>query len=383
MSMNKMFKKVLAVVAAGAMTMGMAMPTFAADEGKTTEAWITKTYNTEVGKAEKFSFTAEQVKTGTGIITTDAAVTMPKISFTDTETGTISKRGQITFPTYPEAGKYEYTVRESATTEPAITNSKHQKLIMSQAEYKMDVYVVENAGTLAIDKIIVNKTKDDNNGSATGKVDIGGDVNGNGFNFVNTYVQEAGTGTDPTNPGTDPDDDYTKYGSLNVSKTIDAQAGTVDSDAEFTFTAKFEFPKGTDAETLEAKAGDATLTLDENNQHTFTLKHGQNMKYTGLPVGTKITVTETGVANYKGSVSVVLNGGTATTDTAAKYHADFEAVKDGKLGQQKNTVDVTNTYNYVPTTGIIMNTLPYVLMVALCAVALFGFVAFKRKKVQK
>ena len=31
MSMNKMFKKVLAVVAAGAMTMGMAMPTFAAD----------------------------------------------------------------------------------------------------------------------------------------------------------------------------------------------------------------------------------------------------------------------------------------------------------------------------------------------------------------
>ena len=33
MSMNKMFKKVLAVVAAGAMTMGMAMPTFAADPG--------------------------------------------------------------------------------------------------------------------------------------------------------------------------------------------------------------------------------------------------------------------------------------------------------------------------------------------------------------
>ncbi len=38
MGMNKMFKKVLAVVAAGAMTMGMAMPTFAADAGKTTEA---------------------------------------------------------------------------------------------------------------------------------------------------------------------------------------------------------------------------------------------------------------------------------------------------------------------------------------------------------
>ena len=85
MSMNKMFKKVLAVVAAGAMTMGMAMPTFAADEGKTTEAWITKTYNTEVGKAETFSFTATQ-KTGDGLIGTTANVTMPKISFEASET---------------------------------------------------------------------------------------------------------------------------------------------------------------------------------------------------------------------------------------------------------------------------------------------------------
>ena len=141
MSMNKMFKKVLAVVAAGAMTMGMAMPTFAADPGKTTEAWITKTYNTEAGKAEKFSFTAEQVKTGTGIITTDAAVTMPEISFTDTETGKTSRRGKITFPTYPDAGKYEYTVKEIQTADPAVVNGDHEKMIMSQAEYKMDVYV--------------------------------------------------------------------------------------------------------------------------------------------------------------------------------------------------------------------------------------------------
>ena len=53
MSMNKMFKKVLAVVAAGAMTMGMAMPTFAADEAttaKVTEAYVSKTYNREVGE---------------------------------------------------------------------------------------------------------------------------------------------------------------------------------------------------------------------------------------------------------------------------------------------------------------------------------------------
>ena len=172
MGMNKMFKKVLAVVAAGAMTMGMAMPTFAADEGKTAEAWITKTYNTEVGKAEKFSFTAEQVKTGTGIITTDAAVTMPEISFTNAETVTNSKRGQITFPTYTEAGKYEYTVKEKQTVEPAVANGEHEKMIMSKAEYTMDVYVIDGVDGTEISNIVVNKVRDDEGKPENGKADI-------------------------------------------------------------------------------------------------------------------------------------------------------------------------------------------------------------------
>ena len=393
MSMKKFTKKMLAIVAAGAMTMGLAMPVFATEPDTTNnakEAYISKTYYTEVKKPMKFNFTATQVTTGNYIVTDDVACTIPSINFAETDlnsnAGTYTKLSEkITFETFPQAGKYEYTVKESTTTDPVITNSEHEKLIMSQAEYTMDVYVVENTEkNLVIDKILVNKTKNDNGGTATGKVDIGNDLTKNGFNFVNTYVQEAGTGTDPSNPGTGPDDDYTKYGSLNVSKKIDAQEGTVDSEAAFTFTAKFEFPKGTNVDTLGAKAGNEALTLDRNKEHTFTLKDGQNMKYTGLPVGTKITVTEKGVANYKGSASVVLNGGDAQTVTVAKYHDNLEAVKGDKLlGQKKNTVDVTNTYNYVPTTGIIMNTLPYVLMVALCAAALFGFVAFKRKKVQK
>ena len=175
MSMNKMFKKVLAVVAAGAMTMGMAMPTFAAEGGKVTEAYVSKTYNTEVGKAEKFSFTATQVKAGTGIITTAANVTIPDISFTAEQTGTTKQRAKVNF---------------------------------------------------------------------------------------------------------------------------------------------------------------------------------------------------------------VINGAAQDTVTASKYDEAI-TVSEKSLGQKKNTVDVTNTYNYVPTTGIIMNTLPYVLMIALCGVALIAFVGFKRRRLQK
>ena len=383
MSMNKMFKKVLAVVAAGAMTMGMAMPTFAADEGKTTEAWITKTYNTEVGKAEKFSFTAEQVKTGTGIITTDAAVTMPKISFTDTETGTISKRGQITFPTYPEAGKYEYTVAETQTVDPAVVNGEHEKMIMSQAEYTMDVYVTDGATGTEISNIIVNKAKDNAGQTATGKVDIG-NTDTNDFNFTNTYVQEAGTGENPKNP----DPTYPDNGSLKVSKAvINANGTTVTSTEQFTFTAAFAFPKGTDANTLGGiKDADGKPVTLEDGTYTFKLKANENMKFTGVPVGTTITVKESAAKNYKGSAEITINGTKLTPVAATSYNTEFTVVNSQnsqKLGQKQNTVDVTNTYNDVPVTGIIMNTLPYVLMIALCGVALIAFVGFKRRRLQK
>lgn len=382
MSMNKMFKKVLAVVAAGAMTMGMAMPTFAAEGGKVTEAYVSKTYNTEVGKAEKFSFTATQVKAGTGIITTAANVTIPDISFTAEQTGTTKQRAKVNFPTFTEAGEYEYIVTETQTADPAVADGEHEKMIMSKAEYTMDVYVTENTeGNLVIDNIIVKKMRDDKGDDAQGtKVTDIGDTDTNGFNFTNTYVQEAGTGDKPSTPG----EDYTNYGSLNVSKTISVPEGVqADANKEFDFTATFKFPDGTDANALGGVKGNGTdITLKQDGTYTFKLKTTEKMKFTGVPVGTKISVTESATPNYKGSAAVVINGAAQDTVTASKYDEAI-TVSEKSLGQKKNTVDVTNTYNYVPTTGIIMNTLPYVLMIALCGVALIAFVGFKRRRLQK
>lgn len=376
MSIKTLSKKMFAIVAAGAMTMGLAMPTsvFAADEGtttKVTEAYISKTFNTEVGKDETFSFTATPVAGNT------AEVTIPDISFLASETGSTTKRAKVSFPTWPDAGKYEYTVKETGAA-PAITDGEHQKMIMSQAEYTMDVYVTNGDKGLEISNIIVNKKKDDKGTAATGKVDIS-NTDKNGFNFTNTYVQEAGTGTDPTNP----DPTYDKDGSLNVTKTINANGGTVDAEKDFDFTATFNFPKGTDATTLGGvkDANGHVITINENGTCTFTLKANKNMKFTGVPVGTKINVTESATPNYKGSAVSVFNGQSQAKVEASKYNMAFTVTNT--LGQKQNKVDVTNTYDYVPTTGIIMNTLPYVLMIALCGAALMAFVAFKRRRLQK
>lgn len=378
MSIKTLSKRMLAIVVAGAMTMGLAMPTsvFAAGGDtatETTEAYISKTFNTEVGKNETFSFKAEQVGGST------EKVTIPDISFTGSETGTTTKRAKVSFPEWTDAGKYEYTVTETGAN-PEITDTKHQTMIMSKAEYTMDVYVSNGDNGLEISNIIVNKKKDDKGTIATGKVDIS-NTNKNGFNFTNTYVQEAGTGTDPINP----DPIYNQFGSLNVSKKIVNANGTAKtSEDTFAFTATFAFPTGTDANTLGGikDANGKPVTLAEGGTYTFHLKANENMKFTGVPVGTTITVKESATKNYKGSAEITINGTQLTSVSATKYNAELTAVNNEKLGQKQNTVDVTNTYNDVPVTGIIMNTLPYVLMIALCGAALMAFVAFKRRRLQ-
>lgn len=112
---------------------------------------------------------------------------MPTISFAEADKGTTTKRAEVGFPTYTEAGKYEYTVTENQTATPAVTNGEHEKMIMSKAEYKMDVYVENTSTGCQIANIIVNKAKDDKGETETGKVNIS-NTDKNGFKFTNTYV---------------------------------------------------------------------------------------------------------------------------------------------------------------------------------------------------
>lgn len=96
MSMKKFTKKMLAIVAAGAMTMGLAMPVFAEGAGTPTkEAYITKVFNTEVEKNVNFTFKAEQQKNGGNVdnlVETEADVIIDDAKFTTSDkTGTLTR----------------------------------------------------------------------------------------------------------------------------------------------------------------------------------------------------------------------------------------------------------------------------------------------------
>lgn len=383
MTRSKVFKKAFSLIASSAMTFAMALPVFAEGEDtKQTEAWISKTYNTEVSKAETFSFTATQNTENEELIHTAADITIDSISFDgNNPAGTETKRSKITFPNYTEAGQYEYTVTESQTANPAVTGNDHEKLIMSKAEYTVDVYVVndETGDDCSIANIIVNKSKDDaGNVTNKAKVDIS-DSDSNGFKFTNTYVQEAGTGDNPGNP----DPSYNENGSFKISKTIKSKGETVDDDKEFDFTATFVFPAGTDANTLGGVKGDGTAITLDNGSYSFKLKRDGKMKFTGLPVGTTVSLTEAATPNYKGSFTITLDDTVVQGSpfAAQKYGDSLTTNNLGKLGKAKNTADVTNTYNYVPATGIIMNSLPYITMIGIGVVALGFYIASKHRKI--
>lgn len=375
-------KKIMGIVLALVLVLSMVPTAFAAEEDTpVTQVWLQKTYNAEKGHAFTFHFTAVQDTTTAGYVKTPISCTIAGISFAETDTGTTKKRAELSFGAFTEVGTYRYFVTENDVAD--WTDTEHEKLIKSQAEYEVLVYVDQDAdGNAKIANIVVNRTKRDD-GTATTPVKVDApDDDTNGFDFENTYVYEAGYGPDPT----DPDPQYDTKGSLDVSKKVtkngaDLVEGDAEASKEFSFTASFTFPTGTDANSLggiKANGGAITLT---GGAYTFKLTHNQDMKFTGLPVGTTVTVTEAGAPNYKASASVSMNEAAASTVSNKEYNKDL-TVSGQKLGEKTNTIDVTNENLYIPPMGVLLNVLPYVLMLAIAGGMMMLFAALKRKKAQ-
>jgi len=113
------------------------------------------------------------------------------------------------------------------------------------------------------------------------------------------------------------------------------------------------------------------------NGGTFTLKHDEYIVVKGLASGEKVTVTETGATDYKTSISSVFGDVTAasTAGTDTKSLAEQTVVTaDNAVNQQ----DFVNNKEAVTPTGILLVSLPFVLIVIVAGAALF-FVLRKRR----
>ena len=137
---------------------------------------------------------------------------------------------------------------------------------------------------------------------------------------------------------------------------------------------------------------DASLTIskttagknaDRTKDFAFTLT--EKIVFTNIPAGTRYAVTETGTAYYTPSVEVVENG-VKTVDTKAVKGQSLSSAEAGAtnlVGEGNNSADFTNTFDDVPITGVILENLPFTILIGAAAVLLAMGTFVKRFKKEK
>lgn len=156
--------------------------------------------------------------------------------------------------------------------------------------------------------------------------------------------------------------DYT--GTLTIAKVVAGNSGDMVND-EFTF--KLEIDK--DFECNES--GYKLKGTDDPKVFMITLKHGESVTLTNIPYGAKYTVEEIADNTY------------TTTTTFAEYlkgasTAD-STILDGEIDHASEVLTFTNTRQTEIPTGVSLDSLPYVLMLALAGAGLVLMIARKRR----
>lgn len=372
-------RKMLGVLLAGTMVMGMGATAMAQDaqegtEGNPATASVTKELQFAEGVETpdvdfSFDFTAETFE-GSTALPAGTPNLDTTISYDGTETGSTSdglttvvkETGNIfEGETFPAAGVYEYSVVETASGVEGMDDSR--------AEYTMKVYVKNGIYGTYVYSVTVNQDKNDEGEIGTGKVDPEQPETpgtGNGFKFVNVYT-EQGSG--------DPDDPNAK--ALTISKTVAGEYG--DHTKDFTFNVTLVKAVTASDESYTGYVGDESYTFVPGEATEVTLKHGESLTFDSLPVGTKYTVVETGTENYTGSA--VVTEGEEVTNVDAQEGANLTVSDKLVKAGANNSTAVTNTYDdaSVTPTGIIINNLPFILLIVAAAAGIALYAVSRRR----
>ena len=147
-------------------------------------------------------------------------------------------------------------------------------------------------------------------------------------------------------------------GALEITKTVDGNLG--DKTKYFEFTVKLTgMEESAYADSYDVTGGSYTgnpTTIAIGTETTFKLKDGDTIKIANLPAGVRYEVTETEAEGY------------TTTKTA----------DTGTIGGSVATAAFTNTKNGEVDTGIRLDSLPYLMMLAIAGAGLVVLVARKR-----
>ncbi len=351
-------KKLGALVLAGTMLLSMGTTAFAAGEptapdvNQKGQVPITKEFEMADGlktPAATFRFTATPTPEGA------PTATIADVSFTEGQEGTLKGekyvlegKTAISFTgTWPHAGEYVYTVAETQESMPNVT--------YDASSYTLRVYVINGTNGLEVEKITAEGTN--------GKTDK--------ILFTNTYAKNNAT--------------------LTIEKKTTGKYANKTQQFDFTIAFTKSPTESTLGEfngTITRKGNNTPEPVNTNNgSYNFKLADGDKLQFTDLPVGTTYVVRELAAPDgYTPSVTVIENDTTTVRDRTAVQEGDAldtlrEGGKKNLVGEADNIVTFTNTHQggVVPT-GILMNNLPFILLVAVAIVAFVSLAVIKRRR---
>ena len=329
-------KKLLSLALALIMVLTLSVAVFAADNQEASFNLTYKLENADTSNpAETFTFTFTN-----GQVTDAAAGTVAPsvpdatVSF-DAGSATVDgfqKQVSVALGgvTWPSVGIYTYDVTQKAGTTAGVNYSD------VTAKLKVTVARDDATGEYYTAFVTLSLADDNNDGQTDVKT----------ANFENTY----------------------SAGSLSVSKNVAGNLGdrtkyfaitvTLTGEGDKTYAATYPVTGGSKLVNGTDDAAEATIPLDTPT--TFYLKHGETFTISNLPYGVTYTVTE---ADY------------SSEDYTQKIVFSDDANK--KIDSASDTVDITNTKGTTVDTGVVLDSLPYILLIA---VAVVGVVAFTAKK---
>ena len=219
--------------------------------------------------------------------------------------------------------------------------------------YTVNVYVVNDGDGLKVDSITAND----------------GETKVSDMSFDNTYVKDSSLTIEKKVTGAQAD--KTKHFNFTINMT----KASTDTRASYTGT----IVKG---DKCKETHQNVVLTFDNNGKATANVElcDGDTITFDNIAAGTRYTVTEAGATDgYTPSVAVVENGATAV-QTNATSEADGITADNKLIGEKTNSVVFTNAYADTPITGVIINNLPYVVLVAAAVCALVALVLINRRR---
>lgn len=358
--------KFAALALSVALALGVVAPAFAADAPiPTVDKKLQVNNGSSVTATFSYTATAKALTVGSTTETTytdGPAVAIANIALTATNaeatgTGAITFGGQANASAFPHAGTYAWVVKETTNTYSGIGAMQYDPQV-----YTLIATVVNGTSGLEFGSFIIVK------GEASSTANDPDNKAGS-LAFTNKYTET----TSDQDPLTD----------LTITKAVTgAQA---DRTKEFEFTVTFDasaltvLPAGKTATqvlddiTVDATGGatNVVAAAASGNTRVITFKAAdtKSIKFTKVLAGITYTIAETDVTGYTESYAAVANGVSSTSTSGLL------------IGENTNTGTMTNAYQDITPTGLILNNAPFILLGAVAVAGVVFYGAAKRKLV--